>query len=173
MDEMPTKAELLAEIRREWLLLETLLNRLSEAQMTAPETSGPWSVKDMLAHISAWEKVLLDRLGAAISRQPAQYPPILSDDDVHRTNAGVYAESQARPLWRRCSSSSAACTPAVLTVVEALDEAFLAHPMPLDYPLDNLIAWQIIRANTSRPLPGAPPGAGGLAGRAGPAKIRV
>lgn len=148
MDTMPAKAELLAEIRREWLLLEMQLNRLSEAQMTAPETLGEWSVKDMLAHISAWEKVLLDRLGAAISRQPAQYPPILSEEDVHRTNAGFFADSQARPLSAVVLEFRSLYT-GVLTVVEALDEAFLAHPMPLDYPLDNLIAWQIIRANTS------------------------
>ena len=148
MTEIPTKAELLAEIRREWLLFETLLNGLSEAQSTTPGVEGPWSVKDMLAHLSAWEKVLLDRLGAALSGKPGQYPPVLSDDDVHRFNAQVYAESQGRSLPAVLQEFRSLYT-GVLTTVEALGESFLTHPMPLDYPLDNLIAWQIIRANTS------------------------
>jgi hypothetical protein len=148
MTEIPTKAELLAEIRREWLLFETLLNGLSEAQMTAPNVEGPWSVKDMLAHLCAWEKVLLDRLGAALSRGAAQYAPILSEDDVHRFNAQVYAESQGRSLPAVLLEFRSLYT-GVLTTVEALGESFLTQPMPLDYPLDNLIAWQIIRANTS------------------------
>ncbi len=148
MAEIPTKAELIAEIRREWILLETLLNGLTEAQMTEPDVQGPWSVKDMLAHLSYWEKVLLDRLGSALSRQSGQYPPVLSEDDVHRFNAQVYAESQGRSLPAVRLEFRSLYT-GVLTTVEALDETFLTHPMPLDYPLDNLIAWEIIRANTS------------------------
>jgi hypothetical protein len=147
MTDIPTKSELIAEMRREWGLLETLLNGLSEAQMIEPDAQGPWSIKDMLAHLSAWEKMLLDRLGAALSRQPAQFPPILSDDDVHRCNAQFFAESQERSLTAVLLEFRSLYTE-VLTVVEALDEDFLIHPMPLDYPLDNLIAWQIIRSNT-------------------------
>ncbi len=52
------KAELMARIDREWAALERTLAPLSESQMT---TAGPggWSAKDLLAHISAWERVLL------------------------------------------------------------------------------------------------------------------
>ena len=52
------KAELMARIDREWAALERTLALLSESQMT---TAGPggWSAKDLLAHISAWERVLL------------------------------------------------------------------------------------------------------------------
>jgi uncharacterized protein (TIGR03083 family) len=52
------KAELMARIDREWAALEHALAPLDEAQMTAPGPGG-WSVKDLLAHISAWERVLL------------------------------------------------------------------------------------------------------------------
>ena len=148
MTNIPTKAELIAEIHLEWGRLETVLNGLSEAQMTAPGTLGPWSVKDMLAHISYWEKMLLDRLGAALSGKAGQYPPILSEADVHRVNGQVFAESQGRPLPAVLLEFRNLYT-GVLTVIEALGEDFLTQPMPLDYPLDNLIAWEIIRANTS------------------------
>jgi uncharacterized protein (TIGR03083 family) len=52
------KAELIARIDREWAALERTLAALDEAQMTAPGPGG-WSTKDLLAHISAWERVLL------------------------------------------------------------------------------------------------------------------
>jgi hypothetical protein len=148
MEKIPTKTELIAEIHREWGLLEAVLNGLSEAQMTAPATLGLWSVKDMLAHISYWEKFLLDRLGSAISGEAGQYPPIHSDAEVDRLNARVFAENQERPLSAVLLEFRTLYT-AVLTAVEALDEAAIARPLPLDFPLDNLIAWQIIRANTS------------------------
>jgi hypothetical protein len=67
---------------------------------------------------------------------------------VHRCNAQVYAESQGRSVAAVLLEFRSLYT-GVLTVLEALDDTFLTHPMPLDYPLDNLIAWQIIRANTS------------------------
>jgi uncharacterized protein (TIGR03083 family) len=51
-------ADLMARIDREWAALERALAPLSEAQMTTPSAGG-WSVKDLLAHISAWERVLL------------------------------------------------------------------------------------------------------------------
>jgi hypothetical protein len=148
MEKIPTKTELIAEIHREWGLLEAVLNGLSEAQMTAPATLGLWSVKDMLAHISYWEKFLLDRLGSAISGEAGQYPPIHSDAEVDRLNARVFAENQERPLSAVLLEFRNLYT-GVLTAVEALDEAAIARPLPLDFPLDNLIAWQIIRANTS------------------------
>jgi hypothetical protein len=52
------KAELMARIDREWAALERAIAPLSVAQLTAPGADG-WSVKDLLAHISAWERVLL------------------------------------------------------------------------------------------------------------------
>src|SRR4051812_26770168 len=52
------KAELLDRIRGEHAALEQTIDRLTEEQITAP-VEGQWSVKDMLAHITAWEQVML------------------------------------------------------------------------------------------------------------------
>ncbi len=53
-----TKQELLRRIRERHADMEELLSSLSPAQMRAPELDGGWSVKDSLAHIAAWEKIL-------------------------------------------------------------------------------------------------------------------
>ncbi|MDL1896466.1 ClbS/DfsB family four-helix bundle protein, partial [Anaerolineae bacterium CFX7] len=60
MSHPTTKQELLHRIRARHADMEELLSSLEPAQMRAPELDGGWSVKDSLAHIAAWEKVLLD-----------------------------------------------------------------------------------------------------------------
>lgn len=53
-----SKAELMEHIHAEWAALEQLVHSLTPAQMTAP---GPetWSVKDHLAHLAAWQHILI------------------------------------------------------------------------------------------------------------------
>ena len=52
------KADLLARIQREWSALLQTIDKLSPAQMSTPGAGG-WSVKDNLAHLTAWEQFLL------------------------------------------------------------------------------------------------------------------
>jgi len=49
------KAALLANIQAGYDQLEALLASLSEEQMTNPGVNGSWSVKDNLAHLTAWQ----------------------------------------------------------------------------------------------------------------------
>ena len=53
-----SKAELLGRIRREHAALEQTIARLSDDQMLAA-AEHDWTVKDLLAHITAWEQVTL------------------------------------------------------------------------------------------------------------------
>ena len=54
-----SKAELIAQIDREWSALMEVVNQLSPEQMTAPDEGG-WSPKDNLAHLTVWMNILLD-----------------------------------------------------------------------------------------------------------------
>jgi hypothetical protein len=53
-----SKAELMTRIHDEWAALEQLVRGLTPTQMTTP---GPetWSVKDHLAHLAAWQRILV------------------------------------------------------------------------------------------------------------------
>lgn len=51
------KPELISAIEREWKLLLQLAEKLTDKQMTTPD-SGGWSPKDNLAHIAEWMKIL-------------------------------------------------------------------------------------------------------------------
>lgn len=54
-----SKAELLQWIRRDRTALEQTLAQVSPAQMTLPGRDG-WSIKDHLAHLVAWQRILLE-----------------------------------------------------------------------------------------------------------------
>lgn len=144
----PVMAGLLAEFEREWVNLERICAGLSEEDMVAPGAEGEWSVKDILCHISAWEKYLLDRLGMVLTGQPPRYPPMVSWDDVHRFNAQVFIENRDRPLssvmleFRNLYQG-------VTTVLRALNDDHLAVSYSYDFPDDNLNLAKLIRANTS------------------------
>ncbi|MFL7794322.1 MAG: DinB family protein [Anaerolineae bacterium] len=53
-----TVTDLMERIQREWSALLDVLEGISHEQ-TCQRGSGGWSIKDTLAHISAWEKFLL------------------------------------------------------------------------------------------------------------------
>ena len=52
------KADLLARIQREWSALMQTIEKLTPEQMSASGAGG-WSVKDNLAHLTAWEQFML------------------------------------------------------------------------------------------------------------------
>jgi uncharacterized protein (TIGR03083 family) len=49
--------ELMLRIQREWTALQRAIDGLSEAQMSVPDAGG-WSIKDNLAHLTAWENFM-------------------------------------------------------------------------------------------------------------------
>lgn len=139
---------MLTDIQTEWVLFEQALNGLSDEQMLMPGVTGHWSVKDDLAHICAWEKVLLDRINGVLTGQPLQYPPIMNNEDLELFNSHTYTENRERSLPSVLLEFRSLYT-GLLTVLEALDEEALTRPVPWDWASDDLRLWHIIIANTS------------------------
>jgi uncharacterized protein (TIGR03083 family) len=54
-----TKEGLLQEIDKERHALEEFLSTLTPDEMLRPNALGPWSVKDVLAHLLEWEQMFL------------------------------------------------------------------------------------------------------------------
>jgi hypothetical protein len=118
---LPTsKAELMERIPPARQALESLLDQLSEAQMVTPDESG-WSVKDHLAHLATWERMIvahlqagndneivglddaayaaagLNELNAVIERRHKDQPLADVLDDFHRSHAAIVAELNRLP----------------------------------------------------------------------------
>jgi hypothetical protein len=148
METAPSKTKLVTDIEAEWGLLEKTLNRLSEAQMLAPGVTGEWSVKDLLAHIILWEKVMLDRVEGALTGEPLKYPPITNDEDVNLVNSHAFIDNRERPL-SDVQAEFRDLYEHMHSVLEALSEEDLTRPVPWDWASDDLRLWHIIIANTT------------------------
>ena len=99
---MSMKRHILTALREEFDQWETLLRGLSEAQRAAPLRSSPWSVKDVLAHLMAWQSRSIARTEAArLNREPEfpKWPPELdpnSEADTEQVNAWIYEAHRGR-----------------------------------------------------------------------------
>ncbi len=99
MEEPKDKATLLDKLRTEHAAFEAVLASLTEAQMTTPGVTEIWSIKDVLAHVTAWERYVLDRLQAALyGTEPTFLVQAVTDEETDRVNAQFYEESRLLPL---------------------------------------------------------------------------
>ena len=96
---MNDKKELINQLRQEFEAWETLLAERSEAQIAAQDLSGDRSIKDVMAHLRAWQQRSIARVEAALKGQepvfPA-WPPDLNPDqeDVDAINAWILEQGR-------------------------------------------------------------------------------
>jgi hypothetical protein len=96
MPEYTGKAALLADINDAYTKFKAQLAPLSEEQLTIPGVNGTWSIKDNIAHLSAWHKVLLARLLAV--RDVTHYENTIAGIDVDTVNEQFYQQNKTRSL---------------------------------------------------------------------------
>lgn len=118
-----TKSELLAAIRRDRARLDALLASVPRERMTEPTLEGARSVKDVLAHISAWEKICMALVRNNTPVNPP--PPGESGPSTDLINQRVYEGSRDRPLEDVIADAYRSYAE-LLTMVEGLSDDVLA-----------------------------------------------
>ena len=131
MDAGTTKAEVLDIIAAEHRAWQELLEAIGEDRMGWPGAMGPdWTVKDVIAHLTAWRTRTNARLRAALdgtAPAPPPWPAELDEDapgGVEQVNAWFYATNRDRPLAAVLRESEAAWQQ-MADLVRALPEADL------------------------------------------------
>ena len=71
---MQMKEHILAALREQFERWEKLLASLSEEQVLAPEFDLDWSVKDVMAHLWAWQQISIARMEAGVQEREPEYP---------------------------------------------------------------------------------------------------
>jgi hypothetical protein len=100
---MNEKQHILTALREEFNQWEALLASLSEAQITDPQLPENWSIKDVIAHLRAWQQRSIARLEAALLNRAPEYPawPAQFDPEAegepHDLNAWLYASDRDQP----------------------------------------------------------------------------
>jgi uncharacterized protein (TIGR03083 family) len=98
MTDLPDKPTLLQRIRESYSVLETALARFDADQMITPHPPDGWSVKDIMAHITFWERYALERLQEVGRGETPQMLGDITDDDVNRINQEALEAGRARTL---------------------------------------------------------------------------
>ena len=122
------RAELIAQLNSEQDAFEGLLGEIGQDRMEEPGVAGRWSIKDIVAHITAWRRRTVGRLEAAANGEPEPSPPwpadLREDDEINawfherdrnKSVSEVLAES--RDVFNRLS-----------TAIEKLPEDALDDP---------------------------------------------
>ena len=100
---MNMKDHILTALRENYDRWEELLASLSEEQITAALKPSEWSVKDVIAHLRAWQQRSVARMEAALFDREPDYPRWLTDvnpeveSDTDKINAWIYETNRELP----------------------------------------------------------------------------
>jgi len=110
---------------------EALLSQVGESRMTEPGVTSDWSVKDIVAYVTAYEQGLVSWLEAA-SRGKSLELPVLDHPDVDHRNALIFAHNQRRPL-EDVLADSRQVFQQLLRLAQALPELDLLDPQQTEW----------------------------------------
>ncbi len=130
---MRDKHELLRELHEEYSRWQELLGSLSEQQIVKRDLPAGLSVKDVMAHLMAWQGLSIARLEAARDNRDPKYqlgPEGLdpdADENVEQINAWIhetYLNTPWSDVYKRWSSGFMH----FLDLAEAMPEDVLMQP---------------------------------------------
>lgn len=122
------KAELLSWLQEEYRRLRDFLDQLGPTRIEQPGVAGHWSAKDIVAHLTQWERRNIARIRAALGGEPEpppQWPASLQTDD--EVNAWIYEHNHGRPL-REILDESEQVFQQLLAVVADLPDDVVIEP---------------------------------------------
>jgi hypothetical protein len=123
---MMNRSDLLKALAASRAEMDEALAGLSEVQMTEPGVLRDWTLKDLLAHLTAWEVELITTLGK-LARGQTPKPVGDTDAETDALNAKWHKEYQTRPL-ERVLADYHGVRPQTMRQVERLAETDLTAP---------------------------------------------
>jgi hypothetical protein len=94
-----SKTELLKDVQVQRRRLEAHVGALTPTEMLACDVVGTWSVKDLLAHLAAWEQLLLSWYDAGLAgTMPATAAVGMSTKAIADLNQRIYVQNRQRSL---------------------------------------------------------------------------
>ncbi len=149
-----TKANLLIVLKASYLKLEALLAALSEVQMSQAGVYDKLSIKDVLAHLAAWERLVVDWIETSQRGElTVRYSPGFelvdradAEQVMDRLNEHVYLENKDRPFNRVRADLLAGHQRLVMTV-EGMSEQDLTEPGRFQWWPGRPV-WEPIAANS-------------------------
>ena len=147
MDEAMDKATLLENIHTGFDELDALLISFTPEQMTTEGVNGEWAVKDVLAHLTAWEQRVLERLQAATTNSEPASDGVSTDEETDQLNERFFRENRERALADVLADYHAAYQ-RMVTAVEDANDADLFQTGRFSWLGGDTALWQLVAGNT-------------------------
>ena len=129
-----TKSELLNWLQGQYQNWESFLDQIGSTRMEQPGVNGDWSMKDVVAHLTVWNRWLVDRLQTAGRGEPEPLPPwpahLQTEDEI---NAWIYQDNRGRSAGEVLDETHQVFQQ-LLAVIESLpDDIPIEHIEPAYY----------------------------------------
>jgi hypothetical protein len=102
---MNMKEHILTALREQFNRWEELLAGLTTEHITAPQFDENWSIKDVMAHLWAWQQISIARMEAAVRNREPEFPTWVAElhedweENANQTNAWIYATCHEKPWF--------------------------------------------------------------------------
>lgn len=100
---MNMKEHILAALGEQFNSWQELLASLNEEQIITPHFDLDWSIKDVMAHLWAWQQVSIARIEGGVQDREPEYPKWIVEslkiweEDADRVNALTYGTQHRKP----------------------------------------------------------------------------
>ena len=146
MDGKMDKRKLLRSIRDTRSKLEETVDAVPQERLTVSGVEGPYSVKDLLAHISIWERRMIRWLSETLQdKEPEMLPEGMTWDDLDRWNEQTFLELRDQTLEHVLDEFRASYRDALIAV-EAAPEDDLIDPDRFAWRQGRAL-WELVSAN--------------------------
>lgn len=126
-----TKSELLDWLRDEYQKWEAFLDQIGLARMDQPGVNGDWSIKDIVAHLTGWNRWLVARLQAAQRGEPEPPPHwpahLQSEDEI---NAWIYESNRGHSVSEVLNESRHVHQQLLAVIEDLPDDVGIDHVEP-------------------------------------------
>lgn len=100
---MNMKEHILAALSEQFNSWEDLLSDQDEEQITAANFEFGWSIKDVIAHLWAWQQISIARMEAGMQNREPEFPKWIVEsvenweENADRVNALTFERNHQRP----------------------------------------------------------------------------
>jgi hypothetical protein len=137
------KHQLLEEVRAARAKFLAAIEGLTDEEMVRPGAAGIWSVKDIMAHLIAWEAELVTLLSRRLSKRYKDAPELVQIEDMDEWNEDQYHLSARKPLSVILPDFHGVHKH-LLRAIEDTDDALLATPNRFEWMEGEPLAYLVL-----------------------------
>lgn len=145
METKMTKAKLLETLRAKRAEWDAAVAEVPADKMTEPGVAGHWSVKNIVSHLTYYERWMADRIHEQLRGENFVPTEIDMIGSIDARNDAIYQRAKDLPV-ETVMADSQQTFQRLIEGVEAHNEAFLIEPQQFEGAPEPIIVWKMLRS---------------------------